>query len=80
MAASTSPADRRREWRWGRRRRRRVAIVLTLLTSVLPVGCALFQPGEPHASRDVLDAIYDGMKRAQPPAPPTVPPPAAPTG
>ena len=63
MAASTSSADAR--WR------RRAAFVLALLLGALPVGCALFQPGEPHASRDVLDAIYAGMKRAQQPAEPT---------
>jgi hypothetical protein len=63
MAASTLPADRR----WPRR----AALIVALLAGALPIGCALFQPGEPHASRDVLDAIYDGMKRAQQPAPPT---------
>jgi len=63
MAASTSPADRR--WR------RLAVLALALLAGALPVGCALFRPGEPHASRDVLDAIYDGMKRAQEPPEPT---------
>jgi hypothetical protein len=57
MAACTSQAERARgSWRIG-------AALLAL--AVLLGGCELFQPGEPRASRDVLDALYAGMKRAQ---------------
>jgi hypothetical protein len=35
-----------------------------LITATL-AGCSAFQRTEPRASQDVLDAIYDGMKRAQ---------------
>jgi len=59
MAASTSPAEPRRRRLW------------TLLGSVVLVllgmmgSCQLLQPGEPRASRDVIDAIEAGIKRAQ---------------
>jgi len=41
------------------------------------VGCQLFEPTEPRASKAVLDAIYAGMKRAQehPDAAPVAPAP-----
>jgi hypothetical protein len=41
------------------------------------LGCQLLEPTEPHASRDVLDAIYAGIKRAQeqPDGPPAEPAP-----
>ena len=55
MAGSTSRAER------GRRR----AALALLLAATLLAGCELFQRTEPHASQDVLDAILDGMKRAQ---------------
>jgi hypothetical protein len=52
-----------------------------LMLAALLGGCELFQPGEPHASRDVLDALYAGMKRAQDnPAEPAPEPRAAPRG
>ncbi len=47
----------------------RAALALALVAGAL-TDCALFPRTEPHASRDVLDAIYDGMRKAQqtPPA------------
>jgi hypothetical protein len=56
MAASTSPADARRH---------RAGVALTLaVTGAVLAGCALFERSEPHASQDVIDAIYDGIRRA----------------
>ena len=57
MAGSTSRAEPTY------RGRVRAALAL-LLVGALLAGCALFQR-EPHASQDVLDAIYAGIKRAQ---------------
>jgi hypothetical protein len=51
MAASTSSA-------------RRLGAALIVLGVAL-LGCQLFERTEPQASQDVLDAIYDGIKRAQ---------------
>jgi hypothetical protein len=61
MAGSTLPAEARR---------RRIALALVLVGLSL-AGCALFERTEPRASREVMDAIYDGMRRAHEPAPPT---------
>ena len=61
MAGSTLPAERastrRRVWS-------SIGVAVLLLVGMLG-SCQLFQPSEPHASRDVLDAIYAGIKRAQ---------------
>ena len=45
-------------------RARRAGIVLLGL-GLTVLGCQLLERTEPHASLDVLDAIYAGMKRAQ---------------
>ena len=57
MAGSTWRAD-------ARRRRAGAALALAVIAAAL-AGCALFERTEVRASPDVLDAIYDGMKRAQ---------------
>jgi hypothetical protein len=56
MAGSTSRADARR--------RAGAALALAVIAATL-AGCAVFQRTETRASPDVLDAIIDGMKRAQ---------------
>jgi hypothetical protein len=61
MADSTSSAEPARS-------RRRVWTFLgaSVLVAIGMLGsCEIFQRTEPQASRDVLDAIYAGMKRAQ---------------
>ena len=45
-------------------RAKRIGLVLLGFGLAL-VGCHLFEPTTPQASRDVLDAIYAGMRRAQ---------------
>jgi hypothetical protein len=60
MAGSTSPADRRRR-AWTR------LGAAVLLTIGMVGSCELFQRTEPHASNDVLGAIYAGMKRVAAP-------------
>jgi hypothetical protein len=57
MAEPAEPARRRR--RLWPRLGAAVLVVVGMLGS-----CELLQRGEPQASRDVLDAIYAGMKRA----------------
>lgn len=50
-------------------RQRLTAALLVLgclfATGALATSCSLFQRTETHASDDVLDAIYAGMKKAQ---------------
>ncbi len=54
---SAEPTRRRRAWT------RLGACILVALGML--ASCELFQRTEPQTSRDVLDAIYAGMKRAQ---------------
>jgi hypothetical protein len=51
------------------RRALRILMALVLFSALLE-SCALFPRTEPRASQDVLDAIYDGMRRAQEHRPP----------
>lgn len=44
--------------------RARATGALLILAGLVLLGCQLFERTAPHASQDVLDAIYAGMKRA----------------
>ena len=46
-------------------RAKRLVGAAVLLVGLALLGCQVLEPTEPHASKDVLDAIYAGMKRAQ---------------
>jgi hypothetical protein len=41
------------------------AVIGLVLACAALAGCGMVQRTEPHASQDVIDAIYAGMKHAQ---------------